>query len=283
VNGIHTAGVLGAARAFSERREAFRNFTAVLESRTHHHAFECVFDVQVLNGQVKVPHVVIEDVLPLTTPATAVVVERAPAPLVTERRSVRVLFVAGDRGGTQVNQLQIPNEYHAIQATLRGCLYRDLLALANPILGATRERLAEAYRERPAVVHFAGHGDERSLSIIEDKGLIASATSLDATQLASLIRAMNSVRLVVLNACGSDHVAKELVTMGAVEWAIGWQGKVSDSAAIAFSRALYGALGDGRSVSDAVALAAQACGPGFAPSLSAAGPQTGVLVGEETQ
>jgi hypothetical protein len=283
VNGIHTAGVLGATRAFSERREAFRNFAAVLESRAHHHAFECVFDVQVLNGQVKVPHIAIDDVLPLTRSATLVTVERPPADLVNERRSVRVLFVAGDRGGPRVHQLQTPNEYHAIQEALRGCEFRDVLALANPILAATRERLAEAYRERPAVVHFAGHGNERNLSIIEDKGLIASEAALDATQLASLIRLMGSVRLVVLNACGSDQVARELVTMEAVEYAIGWKGKVSDSAAIAFSRALYGALGDGRTVSDAVELAAQACGPEFTPCLAVARPPAGVLVGEETQ
>lgn len=283
VNGIHTAGVLGAARVFSERREAFKNFAAVLESGTPCDAFECVFDVQVLNGQVKVPHVVMNDVLPLKRLAAVVGVERPPDAVVAERRSVRVLFVAGDRGGPQVNQLQIPNEYHAIQTTLKGCLYRDVLALANPILAATRERLAEAYRERPVVVHFAGHGDERSLSIIEDKGAIAFATALDATQLASLIRPMDSVRLVVLNTCRSEHVAKELVTMGVVDCAIGWRGKVSDSAAIAFSRVLYGALGDGRSVTDAVELATQACGPEFTPILSVARPPAGVLVGGEAQ
>src|SRR5437867_6410733 len=78
--------------------------------------------------------------------------------------SATVLFIAGDRGGSQVNQLQIPTEYHEIQTALRGSEYRGVIALANPILGATRERLAEAYRERPTIVHFAGHGNDRSLS-----------------------------------------------------------------------------------------------------------------------
>ncbi len=48
INGIHTTGVLGAARAFSERREALQNFHVVLASGACPTSFECSFEVPVL-------------------------------------------------------------------------------------------------------------------------------------------------------------------------------------------------------------------------------------------
>lgn len=274
INGIHTAGVLGAARAFGERREALRNFHVALASGVGTTSFECHFEVPVLNGQVKVPVVELRNILTLGraqqaatgTPVSAP--SRTPVP--ERRSSARILFIAGDRGGSQVNQLQIPREYNTIQDSLHACKHRDVIALANPILGATRERLALAYRERPTVVHFAGHGDDRSLLIIEDHGLLANETPLDANQLCDMLRTMQErVRLCVLNACVSLDLAQRLVDEGAVDFAVGWPAKVSDSAAIAFSTALYAALGDGRSIGDAVTLARLACGSGDQPVLVA--------------
>lgn len=276
INGIHTAGVLGAARAFSERREALRNFHAAQASGVETTSFECHFEVMVLNGQVKVPVVDPRNIFTLgraEQPAISTPIGAPPRTQKAERRSsLRILFIAGDRGGSQVSQMQIPREYHAIQDSLRACRHRDVIALANPILGATRKRLALAYRERPTVVHFAGHGDDRSLSIIEDQHLLVSGTPMDASQFCDLLRTMQErVRLCVLNACASAALAQQLVDEDAVDFAVGWPSKVSDSAAIAFSTALYGALGDGRGISDAVSIARVACGTGSEPVLVAVG------------
>jgi hypothetical protein len=183
-----------------------------------------------------------------------------------------------------VNQLQIPNEIDAIQNALRGCKYRDIMSLAIPILAATRSKLAEAYRQRPGIVHFAGHGNDRSLSIIEDHGGVANATALKTDQLCEMLRTMEKpVRLFVLNACASADMAQRLVQQSVVDYAVGWPETVSDSAAIAFSRALYGALGEGRSIADAVDVGMVACGPECNPVLAAvAGADTSVpFIGEE--
>jgi len=86
-----------------------------------------------------------------------------------------------------------------------------------------------------------------------------------------MLRTMQErVRLCVLNACVSMELAQQLVDGGAVDCAVGWRRDVSDSAAIAFSAALYGALGDGRNIRDAVAVARVACGTGDQPVLVAA-------------
>ena len=287
INGLHTAGVLGAARAFSERREALRNFLAVLASDAEPTSFECYFDVPVLNGQAKVPSVRSENILSLgrKDPAVGAATTNPPlrVPTAERRDSVPVLFIAGDRGGSQINQLQTPNEYHAIQAALRGSKHRDVIGLTNPILGATRERLALAYRERPAIVHFAGQGNDRSLSIIEDHGLLANETPLTSDQLCEALHAMEiRVRLCVLNACASAELAKRIVEARAADHAVGWPATISDSAAIAFSSALYGALGDGRSIADAVGVAIVACGPEYRPVFVAGeGADSPVVVGGE--
>ena len=67
---------------------------------------------------------------------------------------------------------------------------------------------------------------------------------------------------------------------GAVDFATGWTAEVWDSAAIAFSTALYGALGDGRSIRDAVTIARVASGAGDQAVLAVAADQsdTDVLV-----
>jgi hypothetical protein len=201
------------------------------------------------------------------------------------RRSVTVLFIVGDRGGSQLNQIQTPNEYHAIQDALLGSKHRDAIALCSPIMAATRDRLAMAYRQRPDVIHFAGHGNDRALAIIEDLGQLASTVPLDASEFGRILQNMQSpILLCVLNACYSANLANALAAGGEVQNAIGWEGRVSDSVAIAFSRALYGALGDGRTVPDAVAVAAAASGAGDAPKL-VTGPSATAesLVGEDDQ
>lgn len=259
INGIHTAGVVGASLAFGERREAIRNFEAVLAAHVDTANFECYFRVPVLNGQTKIPTIDPTNVLGLDTNGDSPVAQVVTTS--SRRSSVNILFVAGDRGGTQVHQLQIPNEYHAIQTALRASKHREVVALTNPILGATRARLAEAYHERPTIFHFAGHGNDRSLSIIDDHGAVANEIPLNVEELCSAFKTMpQRVRLCVLNSCNSSGVAELLVNGGVVDFAIGWPGRVNDSAAIAFSGAFYGAVGHGRTLDESFEVGKVACG-----------------------
>ena len=288
VNGIHTTGVLGAARAFSERREALPNFHAVLRTGASSTEFECYFKVPVLGGNVRVPSVEIEDVFRVSSPVRATPTnQERPANEAGDRNSVTILFIAGDRGGSHLNQIQMPNEYHAIQEALRASEHRDLISLGPPILAATRERLAHAYRMSPKIVHFVGHGNERSLSIIEDHHLLANETALSVEEFSTILRMMKEpVMLCVLNACESEGLASDLVGAGVVEYAVGWPSNVSDSTAIAFSQALYGAVGDGRTMREAVDIAKGACGPQAVPVLmrretAAEGPLVGGGEGDQ--
>ena len=271
VNGIHTTGVLGAARAFSERREALLNFHTVLRKGESSTGFECYFKVPVLGGHVRVPSLESEQIFHLSSNGSG------PSPnqerLTSEsgsRKSVTILFIAGDRGGPQQNQLQIPKEYDEIQGALRASEHRDLISLGTPILAVTREKLSQAYRHRPKIVHFAGHGDERSLSIIEDHHILASETAFTAEEFLTVLKTMREdVVVCVLNACESERLARVLVGEGGTGYAVGWPNRVSDSTAITFSRILYGALGDGQTMCAAFNSAKVACGPREVPVLIA--------------
>ena len=269
VNGIHTTGVLGAARAFSERREALPNFHTVLRKGESSTGFECYFKVPVLSGNIRVPLVGSEQVFHvLSNVSDPPPSQEQSASEADSRNSVKILFIAGDRGGFQSNQLQTPAEYDAIQDALRASEHRGLISLENPILAVTREKLARAYRHRPKIVHFAGHGNERKLSIIETFHGSAHEIALSAEELCEVLKTMREdVMLCVLNACKSEGIARHLVDAGVVKYTVGWPSEVSDSTAITLSRSLYEALGDGQTMCAAFNSAKVACGSREVPVL----------------
>ena len=181
---------------------------------------------------------------------------------------IRILFVAGDRGGSQRNQVQIPREFISIKEAIQKGDYREAFNVVAPILGATREMLVEACRDRPVILHFAGHGDDRSLSFILDQELLVTETRLEAEQLAVIIGNFTAhVRLCVINTCDSASVAAHLTHEAVVDAAIGWPSKVNDDIAIAFSRVLYGRLGDGLPLENSLNLASQSYGGKDSPVL----------------
>ncbi len=271
-NGIHTAGVLGAARAFADRREALRNYHSVFNSGASPRSFECHFEVGVLNGDVQVPNIVPDSIYSLGS------TKRLLANIlgdvgegqrdVEKRGLITVLFVAGDRGGLQRNQIQTPKEFKSIQDALQRCEQRDAFSLAPPIMAATPQDFVEAYCHRPAILHLVGHGDDRSLSFIQDQRVLASQTPLIADQIATILGNFpERVCLCVLNTCESASVAKHLVDAHAVDAAVGWPVKLADASAIAFSETLYGCLGNGLSLFQSVTLASESCGSEEKPVL----------------
>lgn len=179
-----------------------------------------------------------------------------------------ILFIVGDRGGSQRNQIQAPREFHSIDDAIRGSRNRERFNVLKPILAVTHEKLTTAYRDRPTIIHFGGHGNDRSLSIILDQDLVVNAIPLSAEQLATILRSFpDRLQLCVLNTCDSAPIAERLVLSDVVDSAIGWPGPLDDSVAIAFSRGLYGSLGDGLSLSRSVVLAEKGSGASESPQL----------------
>lgn len=168
-------------------------------------------------------------------------------------RRLGILFVAGDRmGGSRQDALNLPGEYKAIKEAINRGTRRDELALFDPLLAVTTRELVMGFaREAPGIAHFAGHGHDRALVLLDEKGFTTRFTEDNAAELfASLPQAP---RLAVFSACRSLSIARRLLDHA--EFAIGVEGDLDDNIAIQFSSALYELLAEGQPISSAYRLA----------------------------
>ena len=172
---------------------------------------------------------------------------------------VRIQFVAGDRRGTQRNLLQIPKEHRAIRTAIESAAHRDYFQVLDAIHAASLQDLGTLYTVNATIIHFGGHGDDRSLSFVLDQELLAQTVPVSADQLAAILGAFpKPIRLCVFNTCESAEISHGLVRAGVLEFAIGWRGKIADGIAIRFTEQFYRHVGNGLSVGQAFALA-EAC------------------------
>ena len=155
-------------------------------------------------------------------------------------------------------------EWTAINQALAAPIRRGqvtLARLANPTVTSLRDHLKEgAYH----ALHFIGHGivdpetNEGRLILADDAGQPAA---VDGETLGVQLRGIDSLRLVVLNACDSAQgaetrrftgVAPLLIEHSQIPAVIGMRYRISDRAAILFSRAFYPALVNGRPLDSAL-------------------------------
>lgn len=103
---------------------------------------------------------------------------------------------------------------------------------------------------RPDYVHFCGHGAGRN-------GIVLEGQLVGAEALAGLFNLFSDkIKCVVLNACYSTVQAEAIVKH--IDFVVGMNKAIGDSAAIEFSAAFYDALGAGESVEFAFALGCNA-------------------------
>jgi hypothetical protein len=137
--------------------------------------------------------------------------------------------------------------------------------LAAPTLSELRRALL---RERFHVLHYMGHGgftaEHGGVLLFTDQA--GRGAPVTGEHLSVMLRDHTSLRLAVLNACEAGRtdaadpfggIADTLVRRG-IPAVIAMQFEISDTAAIEFAPALYGALAAGRSVDAAVAEARKA-------------------------
>lgn len=163
---------------------------------------------------------------------------------------IKVLFLAANPAGT--TKLALDDEIRAIDEKLRGSEYRDRLDLVSHWAVRWNDLSGILMRQRPGIVHFSGHGAEKTgeIVLVGDGG---TSRPVAHEALAGLFRVLKgNVRVVVLNACYTGSLAKAIVRE--IDCAIGMSDKIGDDAAIAFAAWFYEALGYGKSVQDAYEL-----------------------------
>ena len=163
---------------------------------------------------------------------------------------LKILFLASEpqTPTDRSKRLHLDQEHRQIVSRLREGEQRDRFDLVPHIALRARDLQAHIDREKPTIVHFSGHGDETGQLIVEDeRGRIRE---LPVAAVVETFRAVNDrrqIRLLVLNACHSHVLARQIADSGAVDCVIGMTEAVPDDVAIIFAEELYRALSDGNS------------------------------------
>ena len=186
----------------------------------------------------------------------------SPAPIEVEG-PLRILgMVAAPTADTALPRLDVESEKRRIEQVLRPLARSITLEWLE---GQTWRHLQEAMRRGPwHVFHFIGHGGFDAAS---GEGVLVFAKEdgrehrLPAPKVATLLTDHPPLRLVVLNACqGAQASADDLLSstasaliLGGIPAVVAMQYKISDLAAIEFSRGFYASLADGYPVDASVA------------------------------
>lgn len=186
----------------------------------------------------------------------------------TDRRRNLILFLAANLDGT--SQLALDQEYAAIESELRMAPNREDFELCSRWAFGVDEMARHLMELQPTIIHFSGHGacsrptnggcasNTRDVAMAAPgnagiclRGEHGEAQVVTAEAMATLIGScVEAARLVVLNSCHSDAQVDELCAV--VDCAIGMPRAIRDDGARSFSVGFYRALGNRRSVGQAL-------------------------------
>jgi hypothetical protein len=187
-----------------------------------------------------------------------------------------ILFLAANPSGT--TRLELGEECAAIERELRMAPGRDHFEFRSAWAVSVDEMMRWLNELQPTIIHFSGHGggtgpsgpagplalgtlrdvkigEDTSVDAGEDTGIYLQdgnqVQHVSGRALTKMITAAApSARVVVLNACFSDAVAESLGRE--VDCVVSMSGAVGDRGARSFAVGFYRALGNGRSVGNAV-------------------------------
>ena len=180
-----------------------------------------------------------------------------------------ILFLAANPSGT--SRLAFDEECAAIERELRMTDGRDDFDFRSKWAVTADEMMRHLNELCPMVIHFSGHGysgttgwsstSRRHVQMVDSDDEIGGGIYLQdeygnpqivtARALKMMIKAAAaSARVVVLNACYSSLQANALRTI--VDCVVGMTGAIRDDAARSFAVGFYRALGNRRSVGNAV-------------------------------
>jgi hypothetical protein len=201
-------------------------------------------------------------------PVTRFLAVPRPVYAASRPHTLRILAVAATVRHTDLPPLALDRELANLRQAVGSAA--EVLTPEAPTLTALHKALAERQFH---VLHFMGHGG--SVAVLPEPVLFFAAEDGNAdpvrgVDLMNQLAAFPTLRLVVLNACRSAAgaeageaaeafagVANALV-LGGLPAVIAMQHPITDTAAIAFSRALYRQLAVGDPVDAAVAEGRQA-------------------------
>jgi len=164
-------------------------------------------------------------------------------------KPVKILVLATNPEKT--TPLRLDEEVRSIDQALLQSRFRDKFDLEQQWAVRVSDLQRLLLRYKPDIVHFSGHGSESSEIILEDsEGNNKPVPALALSKLFSLFK--DNIKCVVLNACYTEVQAEAISKH--ISCVVGMSKAIGDEAAISFSEAFYGALGDGRDIKTAFEL-----------------------------
>ena len=159
----------------------------------------------------------------------------------------KIAFVAANSRST--SQIELGEECRESQHELKLTRYRSDFLFESRWAVTIDELIRFLNELNPTVIHFAGHAGACGLILQDDRG---QPDPISPRALAMIIRAAAPrARLVVINAC--DGLKHANAVRAEVDAVVAMAGQITDDGARMFVARLYGALGNRKSVANAVA------------------------------
>ncbi len=164
---------------------------------------------------------------------------------------ILVAFFATDPTTVSEHRLLLDAEVRDIQEAIRLSSHRDVVKLESRWALRPKDIMQYMSELEPTVVHFSGHGTAGGELVLLDGNGGTKYVSLES--IVSAFEHFDTVKLVFLNACHSCAQAASLTKY--IDAAIGMNKSISDDAARVFAVQFYSAIGFGKSIKSAFALA----------------------------
>jgi hypothetical protein len=173
-------------------------------------------------------------------------VTRGSKPMPLKAKAETILFFASNPKDT--NPLRLDEEVREIDEGLRRAKHRNQFTLVQKWAVRADDLRRGLLDEKPAIVHFSGHGSPSDGLVCENNQ--GKAEHVPPEALAELFALCKPfVECVVLNACYSEGQATAIAEH--IPYVVGMGKSIGDSAAVKFAVGFYDALGAGIPYDDA--------------------------------
>lgn len=169
-------------------------------------------------------------------------VKESPTPAVAVRK---ILVIAASPEHEKLSRLNLEKEVKEIDQALRLGKHREQFTLDQRWGVSRRDLQGILLDTEPDIVHFSGHGaKEKGLVLQTDNQQPELVSTASLAKLFELInRGPNPIACIVLNACYSEAQANAMSPF--IDYIIGMDKEIGDTAAIELSRGFYRFLSSG--------------------------------------
>lgn len=166
---------------------------------------------------------------------------------------MKILLLAANPLDT--DSLRLDKEAREIKESLQRSPHRQNVELETRWAVRSIDLQRALLEVKPTIVHFSGHGDADDGLMLEDEQGLAHCVPQQAV--AGLFKLFaQDIQCVVLNACYSAIQAETINQY--IPYVIGMNNKITDNAAVEFSRAFYDAVASGSTIEFAYQLGCNA-------------------------